>query len=101
MAVEEPSELTILKSKYDKELEKWDHLRVDIGNLTIPGGPVHMSLRLDAITKILLEKGICTEDELNTVFLTTALDVLPRLRAEVEPVVTQARIDAIKNGRMH
>ena len=104
MAVEEPTELEVLESKYRKELEKWDHLGVDLGNIMTQGGLVHLSLRIDALTAMLAEKEVFTQDELNTIFLTKALEVLAKMREEVEPAVTAARLEAIKNGdfrRMH
>ena len=101
MAVEEPSELTILQSRHRKELEKWDALGVNIGDITTQGGPVHMSLRIDALSRALVESNVLDEDDLNRIFLEISLEVLPKMREEIEPAVQQARIDAIKNGRMH
>ena len=63
MAVEEPTELEVLESKYRKELEKWDHLGVDLGNIMTQGGLVHLSLRIDALTAMLAEKEVFTQDE--------------------------------------
>jgi len=96
----EPTELEILQARLRKEMEKWDQLGIDTGDITSGGGQVRLSLRIDALTQMMVEKGVFTEDEVNTKFCQIALEFYPELRKEMEPMIVEARLAALKRGEI-
>jgi hypothetical protein len=96
----EPTELEILQAKLNKEMEKWDQLRVDLGQVPVGGGTLRLSLRLDTITKLLIEKEIITPEEADKLYCELALDFYPKLREQMEPQIIAARTEALKRGHL-
>lgn len=99
MPVHEPTPDEILSSKLKSEIEKWDVLGVAIDGLDVQGGLVKASFRIDAIAQILVDAGITTYDDLLRAEKEIALKKLPEFRAQIEPIVQQERLNAIKNGK--
>lgn len=94
-----PTEDEILEAQFIKELEAWDQIQVDIGTVSIQGGQVKISMRIDVLTELLIEKGVITAEEANRKMWEVALTVLPPMREEITPIVQEAKLNAIKNGR--
>lgn len=95
-----PTEMEIADSKLTAELKKWDVLGVLIADLPTNGGQVHMSLRIDTINELLIEKGIYTREESDLKMKQTSVKTLEVMRKEIEPRVAAAKLEAIKNGRL-
>jgi hypothetical protein len=100
MAVEEPTELEILRSKLGTELEKWNVLGINIDEIIPQGGLMHQAMRMDAIVSLLVEKGVLTRDDMDASYCKHCLELYPKMRKEIEPAVHEARLQAIRNGNL-
>lgn len=100
MSHDEPTVLEKAQADLQAELRKWDVLQVDIGSITTAGGLVRISQRIDTIIAILMEKEIVTQEELDLKFNQIALESLQEIRAQMEPAIVAAKLEAIKNGKL-
>lgn len=93
-----PSESEILESNFRKEIDKWNALGVNIASIPLDGGLLRLSLRVDALLHLMMEKGICVEQDFHDAFYKKSLEVLPTIRGDIEPQIAEAKLQAIKNG---
>lgn len=96
----EPTEDQIYIAKLDAEIEKWSVLGINPQGWAPTRGFFDGLALVDVLAELLVEKGIATEDEIETAFRKQLLFRLESIRKEAEPQIQAARREAIKNGQL-
>jgi hypothetical protein len=79
-----------------EELKKWDKLGVIAGNYRPAEGLLGVIFRFETLHKLLVEKGIITDEEADELYREVALSGLKKVREEaIEPAVEAAKRQAI------
>lgn len=96
----EPTEDEIYEADLAAELEKWNAISLAPENLQPAGGLFKIVVMQETIKKVLIDAEVCTEEEFTRAFRHNELLKLAETRKELEPQAQQAKLDAIKNGRL-
>lgn len=96
-----PTDREIYNSKLKAELEKWRVLGIDPDTWMPSGGMLSIVMRLDVLSEILVEAGVLDMEVADQKMRVKALERLEGIRKELEPQIAEARLQAIKNGRLY
>jgi hypothetical protein len=83
-----------------KELEKWDVLGVNIESVGTEGGMIGILVRIDVLVEMLKEANLWDDEVADKKTQEKTLERLRGYREAITPGVQQAKLDAIKNGRL-
>lgn len=80
------------------ELEKWKVAKIDPTHMTPEGGVFLAVIRIESMKRVFVEKGLVTEEELDAMFDSTAIEMLSTAREEILPALQAQRRNLIKQG---